>query len=105
MVGDVQIGNRVDVHGDGMGDGAKPRRLGRVFRQQSRVWKARLQIFDDCQRLSHHLPVDGQRRHIADGASLAMRGGAMLALQQIDHDPAIIQTLEVQRDPHSIACR
>ena len=85
MVGDIQVADRVYIHGDGIGDGAKARCLGRIGRKQGRVRIACLQIFENRHRLGHHLPVDLQRRHIADGVARAVGVGTVLACQQIDH--------------------
>ena len=105
MVGDIQVADRVDVHGDGIGNRAKARRLGRIGRKQGRVRIAGLQIFENRHRLGHHLPVDLQRGHIADGAARPVGVGTMLACQQIDHHLIIGQPLQVQRDAYPVACR
>ena len=105
MVGDIQVADRVNIHCDGIGDGAKARRLGRIGWKQGRIRISGLEIFENRHRLGHHLPVDIQRRHIADGVARAMGIGTVLACQQIHHHLIIGKPLEVQCDAHPVTCR
>ena len=80
---DTWIADRMGVHGDGMGDGAQTCRFCGVGWQQWRLRHARIKIFDDGQRLRHHLAVDRQRRHEALWIALQVLVGPMAAIQKI----------------------
>ena len=101
----ARVADRVDFHGDGIGDSAQPGGLGRIGGHHGRGGGACLQIFDDGQRLGHHVPVNLQCRHKPLRVAGQMVRRAMLLLQQIHSHRLIGNAFQVQRDAHAIAGR
>jgi hypothetical protein len=105
MADNAEIADRVDFHGNGIGELAHPVLAVDVFRHQGGTGRGRVQIFDDGQRLRQRLAVDNQRRQQALRVESEIVVFLMSPGQKVHRPVFGLELQQVERDAHTVARR
>lgn len=103
MLDDAEIADRVDFHGNGVGELAHPVLAVNVRGQKTGVRNGGIQIFDDGERLCQRLAVDDDRRQQPLRVELEIVVFEVGARQQVDRTVVGFETQKIERDAHAVA--